>query len=123
MYDYDNSTIRAFTLGTVNSFVHVVMYSHYLATSLRISRTWWKKYITQLQLIQFGLLMIHFVVLAWVEDCGFPKWISAVFIPQNFFMMVLFGEFYYKTYIKKPAPKVSQNGVGSEAANGKPKSQ
>jgi len=22
-------------------------------------------------------------------------------VPQNFFMIILFGEFYYKTYIKK----------------------
>ncbi|XP_031826919.1 very long chain fatty acid elongase 7 [Nomia melanderi] len=110
-------------LGTVNSFVHVVMYSHYLATSLRIGRTWWKKYITQLQMIQFAMLLIHYVVLVFVEDCGFPKWTAAVLIPQNVFMMVLFGDFYYKTYIKKKTPKVSQNGVGSEAANGKPKSQ
>ncbi|KZC08759.1 Elongation of very long chain fatty acids protein 7 [Dufourea novaeangliae] len=110
-------------LGSLNSFVHVVMYSYYLATSLRISRPWWKKYITQLQLFQFFLIMLHFVVLVWVEDCGFPKWTAAVLIPQNLFMMVLFGDFYYKTYIRKPRPKVSQNGNATEATNGKLKSQ
>lgn len=117
------TTIRALASGTLNSFVHVVMYTHYLATSLRMSRTWWKKYITQLQMLQFGMLIIHCVVLVFAEDCGFPKWTAAVLIPQNVFMMVLFGDFYYKTYIKKRPPKISQNGVGPEATNGKPKSQ
>ncbi|XP_076278021.1 very long chain fatty acid elongase 7 [Lasioglossum baleicum] len=106
-------------LGTINSFVHVVMYTHYLATSFRIRTNWWKKYITQLQLFQFFLILMHYVVLVWAEDCGFPKWTSAVLIPQNLFMMVLFGDFYYKTYIRKPQPKVSQNGVSAEATNGK----
>lgn len=108
-------------LGTVNSFVHVVMYAHYLATSLQISKQWWKKYITQLQLIQFCLLVWHFVLLLWSEDCGFPKWVAGAMIPQNLFMIVLFGDFYYKTYIRKR--KTTMNGVPHDASNGKLKSQ
>ncbi|XP_043249736.1 uncharacterized protein LOC122395889 [Colletes gigas] len=110
-------------LGTLNCFVHVIMYSYYLATSMGIGKPWWKKHITQLQLAQFFLLLIHYVTLVVVDDCGFPKWTSAVLIPQNLFMMVLFGDFYYKTYIKKPISKVSQNGFASEGTNGNLKSQ
>nr|XP_033335448.1 elongation of very long chain fatty acids protein AAEL008004-like [Megalopta genalis] len=106
-------------LGTINSFVHVVMYSYYLATSFRMSRPWWKKHITQLQLFQFFLLLVHDLTLAWQTDCHFPKWTVVVLIPQNVFMMVLFGDFYYKCYIRKSQAKVSQNGVTAEAANGK----
>lgn len=108
-------------LGTVNSFVHVVMYTYYLATSLRFYKPWWKKYVTQLQLTQFCLLLLHFVLLGWAKDCGFPQWPAAVMIPQNIFMLILFGDFYYKTYIKKP--KAEQNGVSSEIQNGNTKSQ
>ncbi|CAL7952340.1 unnamed protein product [Xylocopa violacea] len=108
-------------LGTVNTFVHVVMYSYYLVTSLRMSRPWWKKYITQLQLTQFCVILVHFVMLMLSEDCGFPKWVAAAMIPQNFFMIMLFGDFYYKAYIKKP--KSNKNGVSTEVANGKAKSQ
>ncbi|XP_076478456.1 very long chain fatty acid elongase 7 isoform X2 [Bombus vancouverensis nearcticus] len=108
-------------LGTLNSFVHMVMYTHYLATSLRISKPWWKKYVTQLQLTQFCLITIHFVMLAWVEDCGFPKWTAAVMIPQNLFMLMMFGDFYYKSYIKMR--KIRENGVSSDVSNGKLKSQ
>ncbi|XP_053994486.1 elongation of very long chain fatty acids protein 7-like [Hylaeus volcanicus] len=110
-------------LGTLNCFVHVVMYSYYLATSFRMSKPWWKKYITQLQLTQFFLILVHFILLAWVDDCGFPKWVAAVLIPQNLFMIVLFGDFYYKAYIKKPRPKVAQNGFSAEGSNGNLKSQ
>jgi hypothetical protein len=39
----------------VNSFVHVVMYSHYFVTSVwpeSRKNLWWKKYITQLQIVR-----------------------------------------------------------------------
>ncbi|XP_057332477.1 elongation of very long chain fatty acids protein AAEL008004-like [Microplitis mediator] len=110
-------------LGLINSFVHVIMYGHYLATSLKISKPWWKKYITQLQLTQFFLLLIHFSQLIWTRDCGFPLWPAAIFIPQNLFMMVLFGDFYYKTYVKKPQSKSDQNGITQKTVNGNTKSQ
>lgn len=94
----------------------MVMYSHYLATSFKISRPWWKKYITQLQLVQFFLILVHFSQLIWRKDCGYPLWPAAIFIPQNLFMIVLFGDFYYKTYIKKSKKKdqLSDNLVNSK---------
>lgn len=44
-------------------------------------------------------------------------------------MMILFGDFYYKTYMKKnPAiktvpTKTEVNGISAEISNGKPKEQ
>lgn len=107
-------------IGLINSFVHIVMYSHYLATSLKIAKPWWKKYITQLQLTQFCLILIHFIFLIYT-DCGFPKWTAAVMIPQNLFMILMFSEFYYKTYIKKR--KTVTNGLPQEIPNGNLKTQ
>lgn len=113
-----------FVTGLINSFVHIVMYSHYLATSLKLGKPWWKKYITQLQLVQFFLILFHFAQLVWVKNCAFPRWPAAVMIPQNLFMIVLFGDFYYKTYIKKrPAKNIEQNGTSKHIPNGKSKSQ
>ncbi|XP_014209417.1 elongation of very long chain fatty acids protein AAEL008004-like isoform X2 [Copidosoma floridanum] len=110
-------------LGLVNAFVHMVMYSHYLIMSLRITKPWWKKYITQLQLFQFFLILVHFSQL-FFRDCGFPLWPVLVFIPQNLFMIVLFGDFYYKTYVKKPNKKLTVNGRAYvETSNGKTKTQ
>lgn len=96
------------------------MYSHYFVTSLKISKPWWKKYITQLQLVQFTIILFHFAQLLWV-DCGFPVWPAAIFIPQNLFMIILFGDFYYKTYVKKQTPKL--NGVKNGIPNGNLKLQ
>lgn len=103
------------------------MYIHYLLSSMKVNTSKWKKHITQLQLVQFFLIMLHYTQLAWVEDCGFPVWTAAVMVPQNFFMIVLFGEFYYDTYIKKKstdkealARKTDANGVpAQEIPNGK----
>lgn len=92
--------------------------------SFKIANPWWKKYITQMQLVQFVLILFHFSQLLWTEDCGFPKWPAAIFIPQNLFMIVLFSEFYYKTYVKKPTKKteVTKNGhANTESSHEKPK--
>lgn len=116
-------------LGLLNTFVHVIMYTHYLLTSMKINTGSWKKYITQLQLVQFFLITLHYLQLAWVKDCGFPMWPAYVMVPQNLFMMILFGDFYYKAYVKKkPAIKTTTtntkiNGVIAEISNGKSKEQ
>lgn len=42
------------TLGLVNTFVHIAMYSYYLLAALNSkykNNIWWKKHITQLQLV------------------------------------------------------------------------
>ncbi|XP_026328940.1 elongation of very long chain fatty acids protein 7-like [Hyposmocoma kahamanoa] len=92
-------------IGVINSFVHIVMYFYYLLTvavpSVKKS-LWWKKYITQLQILQFLWCVIHMALIVFKPDCEFPRWTAAVFLPQNIFMLVLFLEFYIKTYIKKP---------------------
>lgn len=111
----------------INTFVHTIMYTHYLLTSLKINTSGWKKHITHLQLVQFFLITVHYLQLAW-EDCDFPLWPAYIMVPQNLFMIILFGDFYYKTYIKKKpeikitAKKIEINGI-SEIANGKPKEQ
>lgn len=39
--------------GTINSFVHVIMYSYYLLTIINpeYKKAWWKKYLTVIQLV------------------------------------------------------------------------
>lgn len=101
-------------IGLVNAIVHVVMYTHYLLTTLNMGKPWWKKYITQIQLGQFYLISTHSVLGLITKDCGFPKWAIAIFLPQNLFMMLLFTDFYYTTYMKKkPSKVVNTNGVSN----------
>ncbi|XP_060801119.1 elongation of very long chain fatty acids protein 7-like [Amyelois transitella] len=95
-------------VGVINTFVHVVMYSYYLITvwdpSLK-GNLWWKKYITQLQILQFLWLVVHMGVIVFKTDCEYPRWTAAIFLPQNLFMLILFIDFYIKTYIRKPKEK------------------
>uniref|UniRef100_A0A336LRW1 Elongation of very long chain fatty acids protein n=1 Tax=Culicoides sonorensis TaxID=179676 RepID=A0A336LRW1_CULSO len=82
-------------MGLLNSFVHVVMYAYYYLTSVNEKykkNIWWKKHITQLQMIQFGLIAIHWIVLLfkpWLKsDCNFPRWPVFILVPQNLFMFL-----------------------------------
>ncbi|XP_023940025.1 elongation of very long chain fatty acids protein isoform X2 [Bicyclus anynana] len=90
-------------LVVVNSFVHIVMYSYYLLTvwdDAYKQSLWWKKHVTQLQILQFTILFLHFSALALVDECAFPRQPAYILIPQNLFMVILFSDFYYRAYIK-----------------------
>ncbi|EFN80156.1 Elongation of very long chain fatty acids protein AAEL008004 [Harpegnathos saltator] len=43
-------------IGVFNIFVHSIMYTHYLLSSMKIDTKSWKKHITQLQMLQFFIL-------------------------------------------------------------------
>ncbi|XP_011555818.3 elongation of very long chain fatty acids protein [Plutella xylostella] len=94
-------------LGFINSFVHAVMYSYYLVAAARPAwvRQWWKKYITQLQILQFLLLILHFGHVLFEPSCEYPKWVSFLFLPHNIFILYLFVDFYIKEYIYKKDKK------------------
>lgn len=45
--------------------------------------------------------MSHWLALLFHDGCGFPKFTIAIMVPQNLFMLAMFSDFYYKTYILK----------------------
>ncbi|CAN7949156.1 unnamed protein product, partial [Ixodes pacificus] len=59
----------------INCFVHVVMHSYYflslLGPALR-PYLWWKRHLTQLQLLQFAIMFVHGMIPVFV-DCGYPR--------------------------------------------------
>jgi len=81
----------------INSVIHCIMYSHYFFTSLGYENPF-KKMITQAQLIQFAMCIVHAVcVLAFETVLPRPyAWAQFVYHIQ---MLVLFGHFYRKSYI------------------------
>lgn len=90
-------------LGLINSFVHAIMYGYYLFTTIAPSykkSIWWKKYITKLQLAQFVILGLHAVSVLVLPGCEYQcKYIyAAIMVPQNFFMFMLFYNFYKQAY-------------------------
>ncbi|XP_034242982.1 uncharacterized protein LOC117646255 [Thrips palmi] len=96
-------------LMTVNSAVHTILYSYYLLTSIspQYGNTWWKKYITKIQLLQFLFLSIHFGKLVFNNPCNFAPFGLMIIIPQNMFMFILFSDFYYKAYMRPKPVKAS----------------
>ncbi|ETO14607.1 steroid isomerase [Reticulomyxa filosa] len=102
----------------VNSSVHVLMYYYYFST-IACTAPWWKKYVTQFQILQF--LSIFVVIFLWyylcksssqswdsfLSDINTPKQCSgsplivsfSLFVNTSF--LILFGNFFDKTYAKK----------------------
>ncbi|KAF9823920.1 hypothetical protein SFRURICE_013457 [Spodoptera frugiperda] len=92
---------HATMLVTLNSIVHMIMYGYYLLTTWDDSykqSIWWKKHVTQVQI--FTLLLFHFISLVTWPECDFPREPAYLLLPQNLFMVILFSDFYYRSYIK-----------------------
>ncbi|KGL77091.1 Elongation of very long chain fatty acids protein 2, partial [Tinamus guttatus] len=82
---------------TLNSFIHVLMYSYYGLSVIPSMRKylWWKKYLTQAQLIQFLLTIAH-TLSAAVKPCGFP--FGCLMFQSSYMttLVILFVNFYVK---------------------------
>lgn len=85
----------------LNTAVHMVMYTYYglaaLGPSLR-PNLWWKKYVTQLQIIQFFFLMVHGGIPIFY-DCGFPRIMAYFMVLETALFTGLFSDFYYRNYL------------------------
>ncbi|KAM9101218.1 very long chain fatty acid elongase 2 isoform 1-T1 [Sarcophilus harrisii] len=114
---------QSFFGPTLNSFIHILMYSYYGLSVIPSMHKylWWKKYLTQAQLIQFVLTISH-TLSAVVIPCGFP---FGCLIFQSSYMLtlvILFLNFYVQTYRKKPLRQdTKENPTGKEITNGFPK--
>jgi hypothetical protein len=79
-----------------NSIIHTLMYGHYLWTSLGYKNSF-NKVVTQAQLIQFTLFIIHsFVAFVWEEV--FPKSLIVIQLMYTLHMFTMFGDFYLLNY-------------------------
>nr|XP_050036636.1 elongation of very long chain fatty acids protein AAEL008004-like [Dermacentor andersoni] len=94
-----------------NSFVHGVMYSYYFLSLLGPAvrkHLWWKRYLTQLQMFQFVVLMAH-VFLPLLFECGYPLAHVYIGLPQALFFLVMFRNFYLKNYNDRKKKAASHN--------------
>ncbi len=80
----------------LNSFVHLLMYSHYLATSLGL-RNPLKFLLTNLQMVQFGLCLVH-ATLVVVYERVLPSRLAYLQLAYHTVMLILFSDFRRKTY-------------------------
>lgn len=93
---------QTFFLAMLNSFVHVIMYSYYGFSAMGPAvqkYLWWKKYLTQLQLFQFLVIMIHSIV-NLSSDCTYSRGFSRAFVIYGIFITALFMNFYIQSYNK-----------------------
>lgn len=94
---------QTFFLCMLNSFVHTIMYAYYALSACGPSvqkYLWWKKYITQMQLIQFFAVMFHSILNLYTE-CSFPKGFSLSYLVYGMIITGFFANFYVQSYIKR----------------------
>ncbi|XP_066599196.1 very long chain fatty acid elongase AAEL008004 [Prorops nasuta] len=92
-------------LGFLNSVVHIIMYTYYLIAALGPQYRkylWWKKYMTSIQLVQFGI-MLFYLIMTLAMDCRMPKALTYFFLTNVVIFIYLFSDFYRKAYKKKQA--------------------
>ena len=100
-YSYNYAPYITIAFGLcMNSFVHVVMYGYYALTALYpLQEFAWKQRITQLQMIQFLIGLIHAIYgYLYYRIC-----IYAIF--YTLCLLGLFSNFYYHAFIQRQVPK------------------
>lgn len=89
----------------LNIFVHLVMYTYYFLSALgpwTQRFLWWKRYLTQIQLVQFVIIMIHSSLPLFFSG-HFAKLMSVILVVEGLVFFVWFMIFYFNSYrIKKP---------------------
>ncbi len=91
--------------AALNSAIHVVMYGYYFVSALGPQyRKYlgWKQYLTIIQITQFFInlgFLLNFLVF---QPCDFPLWMPKLMTAYMISFIILFGNFYMRTYKKKP---------------------
>lgn len=112
-----NSVVIPF--GLMNSFIHTLMYAYYglAAFGPHMQKyLWWKRYITQIQIIQFILLFVYGLAFMVLQE-GYAFFFTYNMLIQSLMYMYLFSRFYFKTY------KKTKNDLGSESTMGEVKKE
>ncbi len=111
----------------INSFVHVLMYTHYLVSSFKIENPF-KQIITSMQIFQFYMCILHAAVVSLTSlEQQIPRWLALIQFFYHLTMVALFTNFATKTYSgegKGAAPATaaksskSRDGDSSVIVNG-----
>ncbi|KAK3699160.1 hypothetical protein QZH41_011882, partial [Actinostola sp. cb2023] len=103
---------QSFFSALINSFIHVIMYTYYgLSVFPSLKKfLWWKKFLTQFQLLQFCTVMFHGIV-SLKHECKFPLWMQYALLSYMVSFLLLFSNFYLHSYIMKRVRKHYDNGA------------
>jgi phosphatidylglycerophosphate synthase len=74
-------------------------YTYYALAALgRHEVLWWKKYLTQMQMIQFILITLHALYFLFHPTCNWPKIFPALEACHGILFFYLFYSFYKRSY-------------------------
>jgi elongation of very long chain fatty acids protein 4 len=97
---------EAYQSAAMNSIVHVVMYTYYLLRTVAPNGNyWWKRYITQMQIIQFVLFVGQGIALLYYSCVSFS--ITLLNELYAWSLLGLFLHFYFDGYIRKPRDRIT----------------
>lgn len=81
----------------INTLIHTIMYTYYFLATFKSARPYlgWKKFLTQFQIVQFFIIILHSAQPLFIADCQFPR----TFLYINIFFSVVFIYLFTKFYI------------------------
>lgn len=84
----------------LNTIIHTIMYAYYFLATYESARPYlgWKKYLTQMQIVQFCIMIVHSTQPLFLADCKFPQTFLYINIFFSFVFIYLFADFYIKNY-------------------------
>lgn len=94
--------------GLCNTFVHFFMYLYYMMTAMGPQYQkyiWWKRHMTNLQMIQFVAIFLHGSQLLVRNDCNYPTAFGYFIAAHAVLFFVLFAQFYIREYIDRGQSK------------------
>jgi GNS1/SUR4 family len=105
----------------LNGFIHTAMYTYYFV-SLHTKDIWWKSSLTGLQMVQFVTMIAQALTLLVTKCDTFPPRVTKVYCGYIVSLLILFGNFFVKSYMggsKKRKPKRNSNSEASPNPNSK----
>lgn len=93
-YSFSYHTLIA---GIINSLVHAIMYTYYLLAIVKCppKYLWWKKYLTTVQIIQFGVIILIELI---AQSRGRTTDVTIILIGLCITFAILFLNFYFTSY-------------------------
>lgn len=84
----------------INTLVHTIMYTYYFLATYPSMRPYlgWKKYLTQMQIVQFLIIIACCLQPLFIPGCKFPRALSLIMVAFSFVFIYLFVDFYLKSY-------------------------
>lgn len=105
---------EAYFSAALNSGVHVFMYLYYLLAAtlgkndkVRRKYLWWGKYLTQLQMFQFCLMLTQ-AYTNLKTNAPYPRFLVRILFYYMISLLALFANFYIHKYNATPAPEAKK---------------